>query len=179
VLAQDDGEAFFKFGGYGSPPSRGRHRMCNVHCALSPPIQFSNSRFPVPSPLWGGWRVVSAANNGPGGGFDNALRPHPGLRFARPTLPTEGEGDVRHRAQHSDSNFKQPRDGVPALRAGWDLNNVPSDARARLASFVPLKSEGNGAPQGATSLSSLSGSPLAKAAGRRAHRLAALHQRCA
>ncbi len=48
-----------------------------------------------PSPLWEGWRGVSAANNGPGGGDHRVTLlppPRPPLRSADP--PHKGEGDV-------------------------------------------------------------------------------------
>ena len=89
----------------------------------------------------------------------------------------------------SDSIFKQRALGACPIRAkkhtdafpradgaGWALD--PPESARGLPRSRPHQMRGDGAPPGATSLSSLDRSPLAKAANKRAHRLAALHQRC-
>ncbi len=55
---------------------------------------------------WGGWQVVSAASNLSGGGvWRGQDRPHPGLRFARPTLPTHEGG--RDAASQQNREFRE------------------------------------------------------------------------
>jgi hypothetical protein len=87
--------------------------------------------------------------------------------------------DSRFDFQTATSKFHAPTPmrSCANKSAGWAL--APLDKRARgLPRSRPHKMRGDGAPPGATSLSSLDRSPLAKAANKRAHRLAALHRRC-
>ncbi len=91
------------------------------------------SALSYPSPLWGGWHIVSAANDVTGGGCcrhrGNSLRadrdPHPtrcSLRSQRATLPTRG----RDKEGAASLN---PRSAEPAAARSPETPAAPRNAR--------------------------------------------------
>src|SRR4051812_18183107 len=67
--------------------------------------------------LWGGWPAKGRSGGGPQSASSH--RPHPGLRFAWPTLPTKGGGirksDLSPQAGRGEKRSSSPRTQGPVI----------------------------------------------------------------